>query len=1005
MAVALAIFVWCWPISDCRADLAGEKEIFVDTWSDFEVRDPPKNKPWFGVSPHFRGVLRILEDGSVEGTVRATFGSLEAERTYVPEPLHGYTRAYECNVANPIHHRPEGPLWRVVSDSELKQGLSAREYPVTGTVEGNNIHLTFPDSVDIKCDVYPDRIPTSKPKLGSVVKQFPLPEILRNFDGRVAERPIALYDKMRSVRRYEVQQSSTFGNEFSGAACNVYLYEPDLILSSPPGIVNSASCYRIARFYAALTGEDVDLTARADRKIVLPTMPALHASGGGKRDAKGLVSLGSEAGFNTIRVMIPDNASNRKAIEEGRLSLRANIVSTGSKGRLFSYKHSPAESVGGQWSTGSTEVVWRSDDIKLGEELVFYYRWVGDPPKKRFAESVKLTAAKLGKTAEKTVGFDVGMDLQIKNITLPEPIQTQRSEPLTIQVKDAFSKDGSDKPAARLQELGLMPVLRVRRCGFNPTISGQLYNALGPGLLRIVTFFVPEARQYSYDATDTAHQSSRVEADLWALPVEDNGTLQIRAKGPLVVPSIRFNGLGDHAFEVDIVGLVSGKEASPLSDVREIEFPDPHPGTFGKAAGCPDTEWYWNWSVKELFDSGYVKPAIEFVNNTLKLSVNEIPAKDRIAKSMLVCIKAFTKSPLALANCIYRVLFTVPGAVYDLLTQDRALRLSAVGSALQNVLAVEDQSEPRATAVETSTLKPFAELLRSLKDVRLVLVARDPEGDIVAASSSDGRLEQAGADAGVPALLTDIGKKVRAPADRTSPKRLFDSKRYTIIPLGRDETLKLDLRGAGKPGEVIVLTQDRITRAAFPKEGWQASLEIEPDGALKHLSGAKLAAHSEEITETEFPDASVEPAPPAPPTPLAPPAPTPNAEPAKPEVGGQCNYSSHPGTCTVTQVSKTAASAAQAKVEGGAGYEGREVKFAFTSRAPIASEAGRKAMREQHELRLKNSWYPGPRFLDKYGVAPGKSFACTLRIRTKGACTPTVFDFPKIDTGDTSQAR
>lgn len=62
-------------------------------------------------------------------------------------------------------------------------------------------------------------------------------------------------------------------------------------------------------------------------------------------------------------------------------------------------------------------------------------------------------------------------------------------------------------------------------------------------------------------------------------------------------------------------------------------------------------------------------------------------------------------------------------------------------------------------------------------------------------------------------------------------------------------------------------------------------------------------------------------------------------------------------------------------------------------------------MRDQHQLRLKNSWYPGPRFIKKYAIAPGKSFACTLRIITRGTCTPILFDLPKIDTADYSEIR
>jgi len=59
-----------------------------------------------------------------------------------------------------------------------------------------------------------------------------------------------------------------------------------------------------------------------------------------------------------------------------------------------------------------------------------------------------------------------------------------------------------------------------------------------------------------------------------------------------------------------------------------------------------------------------------------------------------------------------------------------------------------------------------------------------------------------------------------------------------------------------------------------------------------------------------------------------------------------------------------------------------------------------QATEARHELRLMNSWFPGPRFLERYGIAAGKSFECSLKVITQGTCTPTVIDFPAIDRAD-----
>jgi len=49
---------------------------------------------------------------------------------------------------------------------------------------------------------------------------------------------------------------------------------------------------------------------------------------------------------------------------------------------------------------------------------------------------------------------------------------------------------------------------------------------------------------------------------------------------------------------------------------------------------------------------------------------------------------------------------------------------------------------------------------------------------------------------------------------------------------------------------------------------------------------------------------------------------------------------------------------------------------------------------------LKNSGYPGPKFLEKYGIEAGKSFECHLKVIVKGTCTPILFEFPTIDLRD-----
>jgi len=117
-------------------------------------------------------------------------------------------------------------------------------------------------------------------------------------------------------------------------------------------------------------------------------------------------------------------------------------------------------------------------------------------------------------------------------------------------------------------------------------------------------------------------------------------------------------------------------------------------------------------------------------------------------------------------------------------------------------------------------------------------------------------------------------------------------------------------------------------------------------------------------------------------------------------VGGPCEYAEYRGTATITSVEQTERSRQQVGNVGGAGYEGYEVWFRFAPEADIREEWARPAAGKEHPLCLMNSWYPGPRYLEKYGIKKGRSYNCTLKVITRGTCTPTIFEFPEIRRDD-----
>jgi len=117
--------------------------------------------------------------------------------------------------------------------------------------------------------------------------------------------------------------------------------------------------------------------------------------------------------------------------------------------------------------------------------------------------------------------------------------------------------------------------------------------------------------------------------------------------------------------------------------------------------------------------------------------------------------------------------------------------------------------------------------------------------------------------------------------------------------------------------------------------------------------------------------------------------------PSKRVVGGQCDYKKYKGRATIISIHRKELSD---KYRGPA-YENYEVKFTFYPDETIQEKHGQVEGKE-FLLLLKNSWYPGQKFLKKYAVEKNKSFDCYLKVITRGTCTPILFDFPTIDLSD-----
>lgn len=113
--------------------------------------------------------------------------------------------------------------------------------------------------------------------------------------------------------------------------------------------------------------------------------------------------------------------------------------------------------------------------------------------------------------------------------------------------------------------------------------------------------------------------------------------------------------------------------------------------------------------------------------------------------------------------------------------------------------------------------------------------------------------------------------------------------------------------------------------------------------------------------------------------------------------GGPCTYDAFPGQATIVSVVPWQPDSPMAGIP--TPYPPLAVTYTFAPDAPIVGEPLYKPGLV-HAFTLLNGMPPGSRFVEKYGIAPGKVFPCELRIIRQGTCTPALYVFPGIDQTD-----
>jgi len=118
------------------------------------------------------------------------------------------------------------------------------------------------------------------------------------------------------------------------------------------------------------------------------------------------------------------------------------------------------------------------------------------------------------------------------------------------------------------------------------------------------------------------------------------------------------------------------------------------------------------------------------------------------------------------------------------------------------------------------------------------------------------------------------------------------------------------------------------------------------------------------------------------------------------KLGGECIYKTYDGFAHITSIQQTAKSKQQAKLIDGPGYEGYEVYFVISLSEPISESWAREVVAKEQLFTLINAWFPGERYLEKYGLEIGENLPIQINVIQKGTCTPLILDFKTVDRSD-----
>jgi len=82
-------------------------------------------------------------------------------------------------------------------------------------------------------------------------------------------------------------------------------------------------------------------------------------------------------------------------------------------------------------------------------------------------------------------------------------------------------------------------------------------------------------------------------------------------------------------------------------------------------------------------------------------------------------------------------------------------------------------------------------------------------------------------------------------------QRIDEGEKYIVISANKREKINLNLNGSGTPGEIIVITPDKIKSYKYPNRNWRSVIEIDKSGTATFKQGSEFLEELSTINNNE----------------------------------------------------------------------------------------------------------------------------------------------------------